>query len=101
MTSAAREQTVNVTFVGEDDVVTEMIPLPAIPVSSRKFGAYAVDTSSSDESVSDDLKFAQGYRLVSMESLRKFVNRIHTHGPCASGEPVEVFSQCNLLCREI
>ena len=55
MTSAAREQTVNVTFVGEDDVVTEMIPPPAIPVSSRKFGAYAVDTSSSDESVSDDL----------------------------------------------
>ena len=101
MTSAAREQTVNVTFVGEDNVVTEMTPPPEIPVSSRKVGAYAVDTSSSDESVSDDLKFAQGYRLVSMESLRKFVNRIQTYGPCASGEPVEVFSQCNLLCREI
>ena len=45
-----QKQTVNITLVGEDDVMSEMIPPPAIPVSSRKLGACAVDTSSSDES---------------------------------------------------
>lgn len=46
-----QKQTVNITFVGEDDVMSEMIPPPAISVSSRKLGACAVDTSSSDESI--------------------------------------------------
>ena len=78
-----------------------MIPPPAIPVSARKIGACAIDTSLWDESIPDDLEIAEGYRLVSMESLRKFVNRVHTHGPCASGEPVEIFAQCHLLCRKI
>ena len=87
-----KEHTVNITFVGEDDVVSEMIPPPTVPASSRKLGACAVDVSSSDESILDDLETAQGYRLVSMESLRKFVKRIHTHAPCASGEPVEIFT---------
>ena len=78
----------NLTFVGEDDVVSEMIPPPTVPASSRKLDAYVVDASSSDESILEDLETAQGYRLVSMESLRKFVKRIHTHTPCASGELV-------------
>ena len=99
--SATSERRVNITFVGEDDVVSEMIPPPAIPVSARKIGACAIDTSLWDESIPDDLEIAEGYRLVSMESLRKFVNRVHTHGPCASGEPVEIFAQCHLLCRKI
>ena len=77
----------NLTFVGEDDVVSEMIPPPTVPASSRKLDA-CVDASSSDESILEDLETAQGYRLVSMESLRKFVKRIHTHTPCASGELV-------------
>ena len=99
--SATSERRVNITFVGEDDVVSEIIPPPAIPVSARKIGACAIDTSLWDESIPDDLEIAEGYRLVSMESLRKFVNRVHTHGPCASGEPVEIFAQCHLLCRKI
>jgi len=80
------EQNLNITFVGEDDVVSEMIPPPIVPASSRELGACVVDASSSDESTLDDLETAQGYRLVSMESLREFVKRIHTHAPCASGE---------------
>lgn len=69
--SATSERRVNITFVGEDDVVSEMIPPPAIPVSARKIGACAIDTSLWDESIPDDLEIAEGYRLVSMESLRK------------------------------
>ena len=86
------EQNLNITFVGEDDVVSEMIPPPIVPASSRELGACVVDASSSDESTLDDLETAQGYRLVSMESLREFVKRIHTHAPCASGEPVGIFT---------
>ena len=46
-----------------------MIPPPTVPASSRKLGACAVDVFSSDESILDDLETAQGYRLVSIESL--------------------------------
>ena len=83
----------DITFVGEDDVVSEMIPPPTVPASSGKLGACVVDPSPSDVSTLEDLETAQGYRLVSMESLGKFTKRIHTHTPCAcpcaSGEPVE------------
>ena len=41
----------NITFVGKDDVVSEMIPPPRVPASSRKLGACVVDTSFSDESI--------------------------------------------------
>ena len=88
--NATRERNVNITFVGEDDVVSEMIPPPTVPASSLKLGACVADASSSHESILEDLETAQGYRLVSMESLRKFVKRIHTHTPCASGELVEI-----------
>ena len=86
--NATRERNVNITFVGEDDVVSEMIPSPTVPASSRKLDACLVDASFSGESIVDDLETAQGYRLVSMESLGKFVTRIHTHTPCALGELV-------------
>lgn len=59
--SATSERRVNITFVGEDDVVSEMIPPPAIPVSARKIGACAIDTSLWDESIPDDLEIAEGY----------------------------------------
>ena len=65
-----------ITFVGEDDVVSEMIPPPTAPASSRKLDACVVDASSSDESTLEDLETAQGYRLVSMESLGKFVPQV-------------------------
>ena len=57
--SATSERRVNITFVGEDDVVSEMIPPPAIPVSARKIGACAIDTSLWDESIPDDLASAK------------------------------------------
>ena len=59
--SATSERRVNITFVGEDDVVSEMIPPPAIPVSARKIGACAIDTSLWDEGIPDDLEIAEGY----------------------------------------
>ena len=37
----------------------------------------------------DESEIAQGYRLVSVESLGKIVKKIHTHGPCASGKRVD------------
>lgn len=37
--NATRERNVKITFVGEDDVVSQMIPPPTLPVSSRKLGA--------------------------------------------------------------
>ena len=48
-----------------------MIPPPTEPASSGKLGACVVDVSSSDESILEDFETAQGYCLVSMESLRK------------------------------
>ena len=55
-----------------------------MPASSRKLGVSGIDASSSDESVLNDLETAQIYRLVSMESARKFVHEeIHTDAPCA------------------
>ena len=53
-----------------------MIPPPTAPASSRKLGACVVDASSSDESTLEDFETAQGYRLVSMESLGKFVPQV-------------------------
>ena len=44
--NATRERNVNIiTFVGEDDVVSEMITPPTAPASSRKLGACVVDAS--------------------------------------------------------
>ena len=62
---------IEVTFVGEDDVVSEQIPTPAESASMRKI-QLSDHESSSDESNEDDLEPAEGYRLVSMDSLLKF-----------------------------
>ena len=53
-----------VTFVGEDE-----------SASKRKIQLNN-DKSSLDEGIEDDLAPAEGYRLVSMDSLLKFVKRI-------------------------
>ena len=70
---------VEITFVGEDDVVSEHIPLPAESASSRKLLVSDKETASDED---NDLEPAEGYRLVSMDSLQKFVTRIHA---CDSG----------------
>ena len=71
---------VEITFVG-DDVVSEQIPPPAESASSRKL-LVSDKEAASDEDVYNDLEPAEGYRLVSMDSLQKFVTRIHA---CDSG----------------
>ena len=76
---------VEVTFVGEDDVVSEQIPPPAESASKRKIQPND-DGSSSNETAEDDLAPAEGYRLVSMDSLLKFVKRIYAQTPCHLGK---------------
>ena len=73
------------TFVGEDDVVSEQIPPPAESASKWKIQPNN-DESSSNETVEDDLAAAKGYRLVSMDSFLKFVERIHSQTPCNLGK---------------
>lgn len=74
-----------VTFVGEDDLVSEQIPPPAESASKRKIQPND-DGSSSNETAEDDLAPAEGYRLVSMDSLLKFVKRIYAQTPCHLGK---------------
>ena len=73
------------TFVGEDDVVSEQIPPPAESASKWKIQPNN-DESSSNETVEDDLAAAKGYRLVSMDRFLKFVERIHSQTPCNLGK---------------
>ena len=73
---------VEITFVGEGDVVSEQIPPPAESASSQKL-LVSDKGAASDEDVYNDLEPAEGYRLVSMDSLQKFVTRIHA---CDSGK---------------
>lgn len=80
----AIESAVNVTFVADDDVVTERIPPPEIPASARKLSIEEPQTSDSESF--EGSEEARGYRLVSMKSLLMFLRRVHCHGrPCASG----------------
>lgn len=74
-----------ITFIGEDDVVSEQIPPPAASASSRKIPAENTE-SSSDECIDPKGEIPEGYRFVSVESLTEFVRRIHSHSPCASGK---------------
>ena len=64
-----------VTFVGEDDVVSVQILSLSESASKRKIQLNN-DKRSLDEGIEDDLTPAEGYRLVSMDSLLKFVKRI-------------------------
>lgn len=59
---------------------------PLASVSARKL-QESDDKSRSDESTSFEMPVAEGYRLVHMESLREFVERIHPASQdCASGK---------------
>lgn len=83
-------ETVAVTFVGEEDVVSERIPPPKTPASSRKLGVQEQESSDSESyEFEEEVK---GYRFVSMDSLLKFVRRIHSRGPCASGVLYNIFN---------
>ena len=84
--NAAKRPRVEITFVGEDDVVSEQIPEPVPSVSSKKLQENG-DESASDESISPEMPVAEGYRFVHMESLQEFVARIHSVSQnCASGK---------------
>ena len=58
------------------------------PLPSKRYNCFRVsgDESSSDEVIEDDLAPAEGYRLVSMDSLLKFVKRIHAQTACNLGK---------------
>ena len=86
----ARNAATEITFVGEDVVVSEQIPPPAASASLRKIGAEYTE-SSSDESIDPKGEIPEGYRLVSMDSLKEFARRIHSNSQCASGEII-IFS---------
>ena len=86
--NAAKRRRVEITFVGEDDVVSEQILEPLASVSSRKL-QESDDESGSDESISADMPAAEGYRFVNMESLREFLERVHSVSQdCPSGKIV-------------
>ena len=86
----ARNAATEIAFVGEDDVVSKQIPPPAASASLRKIGAEYTE-SSSDESIDPKGEIPEGYRLVSMDSLKEFARRIHSNSQCASGEII-IFS---------
>lgn len=84
--NAAKRRRVEITFVGEDDLVSEQIPEPLASVSSRKL-QQSDGESTSDESISAEMPVAEGYRFLDIESFREFVERIHSVSQhCASGK---------------
>ena len=65
--------------------MSEKVPEPEVPVSSRKLSDSPFESCVSESSEEyDSFEEAKGYRVVPMDSLRKFIQRIH--GPCASGK---------------
>ena len=80
----ARNSATEITFVGEDDIVSEQIPPPAASASFRKL-AVEYTESSSDVSMDPKGEIPEGYWLVSINSLVEFA-RIHSNSPCSSGE---------------
>ena len=85
-----RNSATEITFVGEDDIVSEQIPPPAASASFRKLAVECTE-SSSDESMDPKGEIPEGYRLVSIYSLVEFARRIHSNSPCSSGEII-IFS---------
>ena len=67
----ARNSATEITFVGEDDIVSEQIPPPAASASFRKLAVECTE-SSSDESMDPKGEIPEGYRLVSINSLVEF-----------------------------
>ena len=96
----ARNAGNEITFVGEDDVVSELIPPPASSASLRKIAAECAE-SSSDEGTDPKGEIPEGYRLISVDSLKEFAGRIHSYSPCASGEIIIIllldFTQYTLV----
>ena len=84
----ARNAATEITFVGEDDVVSEQIPPPAASASSRKLAAECTENSSDEGIIDPKGEISEGYRLVSVDSLKEFARRIHSNSPCASGENI-------------
>ena len=76
---------VEVTFASEDDIVCEQI-LPLAEFASKRKMQPNDDESSSNEGIEDHLAPAEGYRLVSIDSLLKFVKRIHAQTPRKFGK---------------
>jgi len=77
---------VELTFVGEDNVVSEQIPEPLASVFSRKL-QESNNESGPDKGFSSEMLVAEGYRFVHMESLPERVERIHSVSQdCASGK---------------
>ena len=93
----ARNSATEITFVGEDDIVSEQIPPPAASASLLNLNGVIVELvvecteSSSDESMDPKGEIPEGYRLVSLNSLVEFARRIHSNSPCSSGEII-IFS---------
>ena len=65
----ARNGATEITFVGED-VVSEQIPPPAASASSRKLAAECAKSSSDDNMIDPKGEIPEGYRLISLESLK-------------------------------
>lgn len=81
-----------ITFVGEDDVVSEQIPPPAASASSRKIAPECPETSSDESSYDPKGEIPEGYRLISMDSLKEFAKRIHSNSTCTSGEIIVIIT---------
>lgn len=75
----------SLTFVCDDDVVSELVPPPPPTISSQKLPKRSNEDVSSEEDYVCDGEKAEGYRIISIESLRKLAIRIHKYSPCASG----------------
>ena len=92
-----------ITFVGEDDVASEQIPPPAASASSRKIAPESPETSSDESRYDPKGERPEGYRLISMDSLKEFAKRIHANSTCTSGKIIviitlAVHSICVLFC---
>ena len=85
---SARNAATEITFVGEDDVVSEQIPPPAASATSRKLADEFTESSSDEDIIGPEGVIPEGYRLVSVDSLKEFARRIHSNSPCASGKNI-------------
>ena len=88
----ARNAATEITFVGEDDVVSEQIPSPAVSASLRKIAGESTE-SSSDESIDPKGEIPKGYRLISVDSLKEFARTIRSNSPRTSGEITIAFDE--------
>ena len=76
---------VGITFVGEDDMVSGQISPPAVSASLWKIQVSETE-SSLVKKFFVRLESVTYYRLVSIERIQKFCNRVHSHSSCSSGK---------------